>query len=152
MSAKSPVQRWLADPTTRLFLPVTLLSVAAPITAVVLWGTGPVFQGVVGPSAIGIVLGTVVLIDRWRAPLRNIYRVPAIGSERDLRDVAYQVDRLIERGEWTHAHTRIVAICTWLKGEQHYGSKRRQRRLSAALNSWTARRLESDPRVEFVEK
>ena len=152
MTTKSPVQRWLADPTTRLFLPLTVLSVALPITAFVLWGTGLVFRGVAGPCAIGVVIGVVVLIDRWRAPLKDIYRAPAIGSERDVRDVAHQVDRLANRGEWTHAHAATVAICTWLKGERHYGSKRRQRRLAALLDTWTARRAEYDPRAEFVEQ
>jgi hypothetical protein len=147
----SNARRWLTDPTTRLFLPVTMLSVALPIVAFTSWGTGLVFRGIVGPCGIGLVIGTVVLIDRWRAPLRSIYRVPAIGSERDFRDVAYQVDRLVERGEWTHAYHRAVAICTWLRGERHYGSRRRQQRLSAALGNWTARRDEYNPLAELVE-
>ncbi|WP_394622350.1 hypothetical protein JNUCC0626_50305 (plasmid) [Lentzea sp. JNUCC 0626] len=152
MTMTSPARRWLADPTTRLFLPLTVLSVALPIIAFILWGTGLVFRGVAGPGAIGLVLGVVVLIDRWRAPLRNIDRAPAIGSERDFRDVAFQVDRLLERGDFTRAHTATVAICTWLKGERHYGSKRRQERLTTALENWTARRGEYDKRAEFIEQ
>lgn len=151
MATKSPVQRWLADRTTRLFLPVLVLSLALPVVAFALWDTGLVFRGVAGPCAVGIVMGTVVLVDRWRAPLRDIYRAPGIGGERDFRDVAYQVDRLLELGDWTHAYNRTVAICEWLKGERHYGSKRRQRRLADALDTWTARRAEYDPRAEFVE-
>lgn len=152
MTTTNPVQRWLTDPTTRLFLPLTVLSVALPITAFLLWGTGLVFRGVAGPGAIGLVIGVVVLIDRWRAPLKNIYRAPAIGSERDFRDVAFQVDRLLERGDFARAHSATVAICTWLKGERHYGSQRRQQRLQAALENWTARRGEYDKRAELIEQ
>ncbi|WP_410570567.1 hypothetical protein [Amycolatopsis sp. cmx-4-61] len=123
---------------------------ALPVVAVVVWGTRLVVQGVAGPCAVGLVIGTVVLIDRWRAPLRNICRLPAIGGERDVRDVASQVDRLLERGDFMRAHHATVAICTWPQRERHYGSTRRQRQLTAALASWTARRGEYDKRAELI--
>lgn len=140
---------WLADPTTQWALAMTAASVLAPAVAFLLGGAGPVLLFLAGPAGVGLILGVVILLDRWRAPRKNIRTPVAIGGERDYRDGCVRVEKLAAAGDWTRAHTGATAICTWLRSERHYGSPARKARLEAALVTWTARCLEYDPRAEL---
>jgi hypothetical protein len=123
--------------------------VIVPAAVFLLYGVGPVLLFVVGPGGIGLILGAVILLDRWRAPRKDIRTSVAIGGERDYRDACVRVEKLAATGDWRRAHTGATAICTWLRSERHYGSRARQARLEAGLVTWTAHRLEYDPRAEL---
>lgn len=99
-------------------------------------------------AAFALIMGVAILGDRLREPRRELRRPFAIGGERDFRAARRRVDRLAAAGDFHHAWLGCVAICTWLRGERHFGSARRQAHLSGELEVWTARRAEFNPLAE----
>jgi hypothetical protein len=144
-----PGRPWLADPTAQWALAMTVASVLVPAAVFLLAGVGPVLLAVASPAGIGLIMGVVILLDRWRVPRKDIHTPVAIGGERDFRDACFRVEKLAAAGDWTQAHTGATAICTWLRSERHYGSRIRKTRLEAALVTWTAHCLEYDPRADL---
>lgn len=99
----------------------------------------------VGPASVGVVMGGAVLWDRLRERHRDITRPTVVVDARTYRDARRRVTRLVDAEDWTRAYRAATAICVWLGHERHYGRASRQRRLTADLAHWSARKQEMRP-------
>ncbi|RJQ74190.1 hypothetical protein D5S17_23250 [Pseudonocardiaceae bacterium YIM PH 21723] len=102
----------------------------------------PYLMAVLTPAAVVLVVGAAITWDRLREPHRPLHRPVVVVDERTYRDACRRVDKLIAVESWSAVYTATTAICVWLKSERHFGSRRRQARLTAALEQWTARKQE----------
>ncbi len=75
----------------------------------------PIWAVLIGPAAMGLVFGAVVVVNRLREPHRDPRRPAAVVDPRTYRDACRRVDRLLERGDVTHARIVITSICLWLR-------------------------------------
>ena len=97
-------------------------------------------MAVAGPSAAGLVLGSVILWDRCREPHRDPRRTTVVVDQHTYRDACKRVDRLIDLGEPHRAWMASVAICLWLRSEVRYGRPRRRLGRAVDLERWELRR------------
>lgn len=77
-------------------------------------------------------------------PPRRYERITVVDM-RTYRNACRDVDLLIQEELWHRAYVGVTAICVWLGSERHYGSKKRRRTLSDALDVWERRRSEFNP-------
>jgi hypothetical protein len=110
----------------------------------------PVILGALGVAVPCTVVGLAIAWDRLREPHRDIHRPSVVVDQHTYRDTRRRVERLVAEHDWTRAHAGATAICVWLKSERHFGSRRRQIRLAADLQVWTARKSEYFPLAEFT--
>ncbi|WP_431976037.1 hypothetical protein [Micromonospora haikouensis] len=93
-------------------------------------------QGAASILAIGLVFGTVVLIDKLREPHRDAGRPFAVVDERTYRIALRHIDRLEERAagrdceedrarDLVRVEARLISIRVWLKREIKIGSRRK---------------------------
>jgi hypothetical protein len=97
------------------------------------------------PLAVVLVVGAAIAWDKLREPFRDPRTPCAVVDMRTFRAAQRRVERLVAMEEWTTAYAGATAICIWLRSERHYGSRRRQQRLAAELERWTARKTEYNP-------
>lgn len=105
----------------------------------------PALLAVLVPLAVVLIVGTAIAWDKLREPFRDPRTPCAVVDERTFRVARRRIERLVAIEEWTAAYAGATAICIWLKSERHFGSRRRQQRLAAELERWTARKTEYSP-------
>jgi hypothetical protein len=93
-----------------------------------------VLLALMGPAAIGVVMGTAIAWDRLREPHRDPTKPFAVTDRRTYRDGQRRLAKLIDAEDILHAEFVMEAMRQWLRHELHTGRRSRK--------AWCASQLE----------